>query len=99
MRFDAFRLLLPLLMAANAFSANFGKKIVIGGHASDIALDERRGRLYIANLGGNRVDVLSTQDLTLGGEPLRYLPARPVLRCRATIDISQSRMWSHRHPT
>ena len=74
MRFDIFRLLLSLLMSASAFGATFGKAVVIGGHASDIALDERRGLLYIANLGGNRIDVMSTQDLTLKA-PIPYISA------------------------
>ncbi len=45
--------------------ATFGKVVTIGGHASDLALDERRGRLYIANFAGRRIDVMSTADNTL----------------------------------
>src|SRR5437764_675720 len=56
-------------------AATYGTVTVIGGHASDIALDERRGRLYIANFGGRRVDVMSTADgslktaISVPGEP------------------------------
>jgi uncharacterized protein (TIGR03437 family) len=65
MRLHAFRVLFCLLIPASAFSATFGTVVVIGGHASDIALDEQRGQLYIANFAGKRIDVLSTADHTL----------------------------------
>ncbi|MBI1899106.1 MAG: hypothetical protein HYS04_21610, partial [Acidobacteria bacterium] len=48
-----------------SLGATFGKVIPIGGHAADIALDERRGVLYIANFAGSRIDVLSTSDHAL----------------------------------
>jgi DNA-binding beta-propeller fold protein YncE len=51
-----------LLLASAASAANFGKVVPIGGHAADIALDERRGVLYIANFTANRIDVMSTSD-------------------------------------
>src|SRR3974390_2773985 len=54
-----------LLMAATAFAGSFGKVVAIGGEASDIALDESRGVLYIANFTANRIDVLSTSDNTI----------------------------------
>lgn len=54
-----------LLACLNLAGANFGKTVVIGGHASDIALDDRRSVLYIANFGGRRIDVMSTSDHTL----------------------------------
>src|SRR3954453_6650760 len=57
------------LVCVPAFAATFGTVIATGGHISDIALDEGRGRLYMANLGGNRVDVLTTADMKLQ-EPL-----------------------------
>jgi len=49
-----------------AAGATFGTVVVIGGHASDFALDQRRGQLYIANFAGRRIDVMSTSDNTLG---------------------------------
>jgi uncharacterized protein (TIGR03437 family) len=52
-------LLVAGLAAANA--ATFGRPIVIGGQASDLVLDERRGVLYVANFTGNRVEVVSTE--------------------------------------
>jgi uncharacterized protein (TIGR03437 family) len=50
--------------------------VVIGGHASDLALDESRGQLYIANFGGRRVDVMSTSNNTLG-TAIAGLPGEP----------------------
>src|SRR5229473_347415 len=54
-----------VLLCIHASAANFGSPVVIGGHASDIALDESRGRLYIANFAGRRIDVMSTTDNSL----------------------------------
>ena len=45
--------------------ANFGTIVPIGGHASDIALDESRGMLYIANFTANRIEVMSTADYSI----------------------------------
>ncbi len=52
-----------VLLAAGAWGATFGTPVAIGGHASDIALDEVRGVLYIANFTANRIDVMSLADL------------------------------------
>ena len=43
-------------------AATFGTVVPIGGHASDIALDESRGLLYIANFTANRIEVMSLAD-------------------------------------
>lgn len=47
------------LLAAAASAGTFGKVVAIGGEASDLALDESRGVLYIANFTANRIDVLT----------------------------------------
>jgi uncharacterized protein (TIGR03437 family) len=47
------------LAAWQAPAATFGRVVPIGGEASDLALDEPRGVLYVANFTGNRVDVVS----------------------------------------
>jgi DNA-binding beta-propeller fold protein YncE len=66
---------LALLLAAPAFTATFGKVVSIGGHASDLALDESRGVIYIANFGAGLVDVMSLSDhkiqrsINVGGQP------------------------------
>jgi uncharacterized protein (TIGR03437 family) len=47
-------------------AATFGTVVPVRGTVSDIALDESRNRLYIADFSGYRIDVLNTSDLTLG---------------------------------
>jgi hypothetical protein len=65
------RLLISLAIAAGSGSvapapaATFGTVVPVAGQASDIALDESRGKLYIANFTAGRVDVLSTADNTI----------------------------------
>jgi uncharacterized protein (TIGR03437 family) len=68
--------LLYLLFCIEISAATFGTVVVIGGHASDLALDESRGLLYIANFGGRRVDVMSTANNTLGAA-IAGLPGEP----------------------
>lgn len=50
---------------APASAQIFGSVTAIGGSASDIALDETRGVLYIADLGGSVIDVMSTSSGTI----------------------------------
>jgi len=58
--------LLVLGLSSAAWATGFfGSVVPIGGHASDIALDERRGVLYIANYTANRVEVMNTADRTI----------------------------------
>src|SRR5438309_7707728 len=54
-------LLVPGLVAP-VYAGTFGKVVPIGGQASDIALDEGRGVLYIANFTANSIDVMSLAD-------------------------------------
>jgi uncharacterized protein (TIGR03437 family) len=43
--------------------ATFGNVVTtVGGHPADIALDESRGKLYIANFTALEIDVMSTKD-------------------------------------
>src|SRR5688572_733094 len=44
------------------WAGTFGKVVSIGGHASDLALDEARGVLYVANFTANRIEVISLAD-------------------------------------
>ncbi|HUS06103.1 MAG TPA: hypothetical protein VMZ52_07405 [Bryobacteraceae bacterium] len=53
------QLALSACIAATAWAGTFGKAVVIGGHASDLALDEGRGLLYVANFTANRIEVVS----------------------------------------
>jgi DNA-binding beta-propeller fold protein YncE len=54
------------LSPASFGSGFFGKVVPIGGHASDIALDEGRGVLYIANYTANRIEVMNLSDQSIG---------------------------------
>jgi uncharacterized protein (TIGR03437 family) len=54
-----------LLSSSPCVGASFGTVVPIGGHASDIALDESRGVLYIANFTANRIEVMSTADYSI----------------------------------
>src|ERR1700677_2928250 len=66
MRYDGILISLAFAMAsglglpAPASAQVFGSVTAIGGSASDIALDETRGVLYIANFGASLIDVMST---------------------------------------
>jgi uncharacterized protein (TIGR03437 family) len=57
--------LLALLPVARATGGTFGSVVPLRGHASDLALDERRGVVYVANLTANRIEVVSLADRTL----------------------------------
>lgn len=52
-------LMLGLACAALAQAAPFGKVVAIGGQAADLALDEARNVLYIANFTANRIEEMS----------------------------------------
>jgi uncharacterized protein (TIGR03437 family) len=51
--------------ASLAWGGTFGKVVAIGGHASDLALDEARGVLYVANFTANRIEVMSLADYSI----------------------------------
>jgi len=48
-----------------AGAATFGTVVPIRGQVSDIALDQTRGLLYAANFTANRIEVVSTANLSL----------------------------------
>jgi uncharacterized protein (TIGR03437 family) len=48
------------VLAGALFAGTFGTVVTIGGQASDLALDEARGVVYVANYTAGRVDVVST---------------------------------------
>jgi uncharacterized protein (TIGR03437 family) len=52
-------------LAAAAWGQTFGTVVSIGGEASDLALDQTRGVLYIANFTANRIDVMSLATNTI----------------------------------
>jgi uncharacterized protein (TIGR03437 family) len=55
-------LLLAPALVAPVSAATFGTVVPIGGQGSDIALDEPRGLLYIADFTASRIDVMSLAD-------------------------------------
>jgi uncharacterized protein (TIGR03437 family) len=48
-----------------AWAATFGTVVPIGGQGADLALDEARGMLYVANFTANRIEKLSIRDNTV----------------------------------
>ena len=48
-----------------AWAGTFGQVVSIGGAAADVALDEARGRLYVANFTANRIEVMSLASKTI----------------------------------
>src|SRR5262249_61254556 len=54
-----------VLVTGMAHAATFGKVVSIGGAASDLALDEARGVMYIANFTANRIEVMSLTTNTI----------------------------------
>ncbi len=54
-----------VLMAGATLGGTFGTVVSIGGEAADLALDEARGVLYIANFTANRIDVMSLSNNTV----------------------------------
>src|SRR6476660_11354 len=61
----ALGLLLAPGLVAPVYAGTFGLVVPIGGQAGDIALDEPRGVLYIANFTANRIDLMSLKDFTV----------------------------------
>ena len=74
--------LASMLSASYGVAATFGTVVPIGGHASDIALDEARGVLYVANFTANRIEVMSTADysirssMNVAPQPGAHCPSR-----------------------
>jgi uncharacterized protein (TIGR03437 family) len=54
-----------LAISAVTHAATFGNVVPVRGTVSDIALDERRLQLYIANFSANRIEVMSTASRAL----------------------------------
>lgn len=61
----AFALLALFSIAGAANAATFGTAVPVRGTVSDLALDEGRGRLYIANFSAGRIEVMDTSSRTL----------------------------------
>jgi uncharacterized protein (TIGR03437 family) len=72
---------LALLLGAPAAAGTFGRVIPIGGQASDLAVDEARGVIYVAHFAAKRIEVVSLATGRLGA-PMA-VPGQP-----GSIDIS-----------
>src|SRR5690349_696429 len=59
-------LIAGIAVAASCFAATFGTVVPVRGTVSDIALDERRSRLYIGNFAAGRIEVMNTTDRSFG---------------------------------
>src|ERR1035438_121458 len=74
------------LTAATAQAGVFGTVVPIGGEGADLALDEARGFLYIADFTANRIDVMSLA--TNQVQTSINVPAQP-----SSLSISQDGHW------
>lgn len=72
-----YRGLAACLLALPAVAGTFGTVVEIGGHGADVALDEKRGLLYVANMMANRVDVISTATKTVLRDKSFNVPPYP----------------------
>lgn len=63
------------VLVSAALAGTFGRVAPIGGHGADLAVDERRGVVYVANLTANRIEVVSIADKTL--RPAFNVPWQP----------------------
>ena len=75
-----------VLMASAALAASFGTRVQIGGESADIALDEGRGLLYIANFTANRIDVMSMATN-------KIVRSIPVAQHPASLSLSGDARW------
>ena len=73
-----FALLALFCIGGAANAATFGNSVPIRGTVSDLALDEGRGRLYVANLSAGRIEVLDTASHSLQNPLIVTLPPSAV---------------------
>src|SRR5512139_4164265 len=57
-------LIASVWLTATAWGGTFGRVVALGGHGSDLALDEGRGVVYVADFTGSQIDVISTAELS-----------------------------------
>src|SRR5579884_3262895 len=70
-----------LVLAGRGYSATFGTVVPVRGTVADIALDERRGRVYAANFSAYQVEVMDTAKKAL-------ISAMPVSRPPSALAMS-----------
>ena len=77
-------------------AATFGTVVPIAGGATDLVLDEARGRLYIVDTTQNRIDVYATAQkrflnpIPVGKQPLSAAISRDGTRLYVTIYSSSA---------
>src|SRR5579863_7248134 len=75
-----------VLTAGPALAGTFGTVVPIGGAGSDLALDEPRGLLYVADFTANRIDVMSLATNTI--QTSINVPAQP-----SSLALSPNGRW------
>ena len=73
-----FALLVLSCIGGAANAATFGNSVPIRGTVSDLALDEGRGKLYVANFSAGRIEVLDTASRSLQNPLIVTLPPSAV---------------------
>jgi uncharacterized protein (TIGR03437 family) len=73
-------------VAGAAQTATFGIRVPIGGEATDLALDEPRGVLYIANFTASRIDRMNLATFQL----MTPIPVDPN---PGSMSLSPNRLW------
>jgi len=73
-----FALLALFSVGVAARAATFGNSVPVRGTVSDLALDEGRGKLYIANFSGGRIEVMDTSSRAMQGPMIVSLPPSAV---------------------
>lgn len=86
MGFAPARIVVLTLLALGVAAAPFGRVVPIGGQAADLALDEARGVLYVANFTANRIDVVSLANAAITSS-MNVLP-QPY-----SVALSPDRRW------
>ncbi len=62
---NCWKVAMAVCFTAAAWGGTFGTVVSIGGQASDLALDQPRGVLYISNFTANRIEVMSLANNTI----------------------------------
>jgi uncharacterized protein (TIGR03437 family) len=75
-----------VLMAGSAMAGVFGTVVPIGGEGADLALDETRGFLYIADFTANRIDIMALSNNQV--QTSINVPAQP-----SSLSVSRDGHW------
>ena len=92
-------------VAPPAHAASFGTVVPIAGQASDIALDETRNLLYIANFTASRIEVMSTSNNTVNSsmnvaaQPAALAISHAGARSDQYLLVAHYGLWGDGDPT